>query len=92
MIQSPRPCPLSGERCSTIRISALLRQLDCSAIDEPSANRFNGLVGNLWKVSLDQRPIIMIRKRGTSSSAMAMAPPDLMEWVPKSPFSTPRLA
>ncbi len=34
----------------------------------------------------------MIRKGGTSSSAIAMAPPDLMEWVPKSPFSTPRLA
>ena len=45
----------------------------------------------LKKASLDQWPIIMIRKGGTLSSAIAMAPPDLIEWVPKSPFSTPRL-
>ena len=31
-------------------------------------------------------------KGGTSSNAMAIAPPALMECVPKSPFSKPRLA
>lgn len=46
----------------------------------------------LKNASLDQRPIIMIRKGGTSSRAIAMAPPDLIECVPKSPFFTPRLA
>lgn len=43
----------------------------------------------LRKASLDQRPIIMIVYMGTSSRYIAMAPPDLIEWVPKSPFLTP---
>ena len=50
MIRSPRPCPLRGERCSTIRISASLRRLDCDAVDEASTNRSNGSGEYLWLI------------------------------------------
>ena len=44
------------------------------------------------KASLDHRPIIMIVNVGTLARYMAMAEPDLMECVPISSGSKPRLS
>ena len=44
------------------------------------------------KASLDQRPIIMIVKVGTSARYIAIAAPDRTEWVPMSSGLNPSLS